>query len=305
MTFFPFGDNPPMTRTPRPLLLAFALSLPLFAADAPPKPVFRTEGSSSAEELKAADGTWIGRTTRTRHDFVSAPWAGERAHLLVTSTVTLEERSDREGSTATLVVTALKSGAKPYDTTAWTYRTAAEETAISSWSSFLETTQKGCCGAEDLHRLVDLETGREIAGFSGKYALLESDTRPLERVVSYLSMMAGGDDSAYKAGNDSIGILTLAGREGASDRIVISRAPREDMGTPSVLVLEKGEKEPMDFARLKDAKKGRRAADVVTGVTVVLDWGSGLVARLPVERDGFDLEKAGVPKGFTAAHAKR
>ena len=294
-----------MTYVRRTSLLAVALSLPLFAADAPPKSVFRTEGASSAEELKGADGTWIGRTTRTRHDFVSAPWAGEKAHLLVTSKFTREERSDSEGSAATLEVTALKSGAKPYDTAAWTYRTAAEESAISSWSSFLETTQKGCCGAEDLHRLVDLETGREIVAFSGKYALLESDTRPLERVVSYLSMMAGGDDSAYKAGKDSVGILTLTGVSGASDRIVISRPPREDMGTPSVLVLEKGEKEPMDFARLKDAKKGRRAAEVVNGVTVVLDWGSGLVARLPVERDGFDLEEAELPKGFTAAHAKR
>jgi hypothetical protein len=152
---------------------------------------------------------------------------------------------------------------------------------------------------------VDLESGREIVAFSGKYALLGSDDRRLERVVSYLSMMAGGDDSAFKAGKDSVGILTLAGRAGASDRIVISRAPREDMGTPSVLVLEKGEKEPMDFARLKDAKKGRRAADVVTGVTVVLDWGSGLVGRFRVERDGFDLEGAELPKGFTAARAKR
>jgi hypothetical protein len=296
-----------MSPTPRPLLLvlALALSFPLHAADAPPKSVFRTEGASSAEELRAADGTWIGRTARTRHDFVSAPWAGEKARLLVTAKFTREERSDREGSTATLEVTALKSGAKPYDTTAWTYRTAAEETAISSWSSFLETTQKGCCGAEDLHRLVDLETGREIAAFSGRYALLESDWRPLERVVSYLSMMAGGDDSAYKAGKESVGILTLAGRGGASDRIVISRTPREDMGTPGVLVLEKGEKEPMDFARLKGARKGRRAAEVVNGVTVVLDWGSGLIARFRVERDGFDLEGAELPTGFTAAHAKR
>ena len=294
-----------MTHPRRLLPLAFAISLPLFAADAPPKLVFRTEGGSSVEELKAADGTWIGRTTRTRHDFVSAPWLGERAHLLLTSKFTREERSDREGSTARLEVTALKSGTKPYDTTAWTYRTAAEETAISSLSSFLETTQRGCCGAEDLHRLVDLETGREIVAFSGKYALLGSDDRPLERVVSYLSMMAGSDDSAYKAGKDSVGILTLSGRAGASDRIVISRAPREDMGTPSVLVLEKGEKEPMDFARLKDAKKGRRAADVVNGVTVVLDWGSGLVGRFRVERDGFDLEGAELPNGFTAAHGKR
>jgi hypothetical protein len=294
-----------MTHAPRPLLLALAFSLPLRAADAPQKSMFRTEGAASAEELKAADGTWIGRTARTRHDFVSAAWLGEKAHLLVTSKFTREERSDREGSTATLEVTALKSGAKPYDTTAWTYKTAAEETAISSWTSFLETTRKGCCGAEDLHRLVDLETGREVAAFSGKYALLASDWRPLERVVSYLSMMAEGDGSAYKAGKDSVGILTLAGRAGASDRIVISRAPREDMGTPKVLVVEAGEKEPMDFAQLKNARKGRPAAEVVSGLTVVLDWGSGLVARFPVERDRFDLEGAQLPRGFASDHLKR
>jgi hypothetical protein len=292
--------------TPRRAFLPAALLLahPLLAADVPPKTTFRTEGTSSAEELRAADGTWIGRTARTRHDFVSAPWAGEKARLLLTEKFVKEERSDREGATAILVVTALKTGAKLYDTTPWTYRAEAEEVALSSWSTFLETTQKGCCGAEDLHRLVDLETGHEIVAFSGRYAFLAADFRPLERVVSYLSMMAAGDDSAYKASREPIGILTLAGRRGPSDRIVISRAPREDMGTPRVLVLEAGEKEALEFARLKDAKKGRRAAEAVRGVTVVLDCGSGLIARVPVERDGFDLADAQLPRGITAAREK-
>jgi hypothetical protein len=86
---------------------------------------------------------------------------------------------------------------------------------------------------------------------------------------------------------------------------VISRAPREDMGTPLVLALEEGEAEPLDFARLKDAKKGARAADTVRGVAVVLDWGSGLSARVPVESDRFDLDRSALPKGFTAAREKR
>jgi hypothetical protein len=283
--------------------LLLALSLPLHAADAPPKPVFKAEGAASAEELRAADGTWIGRTARTRHDFVYAPWLGEKAHLLLTSRFSREERSDREGAVATLEIAALKTGARPYDTAAWTFKTSAEEIALSPWTSFLETTQKGCCGAEDLHRLVDLETGRELSAFSGRYAFLAADTRALERVVAYLSMMA--DASAYKAGKESVGILALVGRGGVSDRLVISKTPREDMGTPKVLVLEAGEKEPLDFARLKDAKKGRRAAEAVRGVTVVLDWGSGFVAKILVERDGFDVAEAELPKGFTAAHEKR
>jgi hypothetical protein len=219
-----------MTNVRRIFLLALVLALPLRAAETPPKTTFRTGGSSSAEELRAADGTWIGRTARTRHDFVPAPWAGEKARFLLTSKFTREERSDREGAT---------------------------------------------------------------------------DFRPLERVVIYLSMMAAGDDSAYKASRESVGILTLAGRGGASDRIVISRSPREDMGTPRVLVVEAGGKEPLDFARLKDARKGRRPADAVRGVTVVLDWGGGVVARIPVERDGFDLAEADLPKGFAGSHETR
>jgi hypothetical protein len=77
----------------RMFMLAFFVARPLHAADPPPKTVFRVEGTASAEEQRAPDGTWIGRTTRTRHDFVSAPRAGEHAHLLLTSRFTREVRS--------------------------------------------------------------------------------------------------------------------------------------------------------------------------------------------------------------------
>jgi hypothetical protein len=266
-----------------------------------PNPPFRTEATSSAEERREPNGTWVGSTVRSRFDFVSASaWAGESARLLLAEKFVREERSDREGATSRLEVKALKTGAKPYDTTAWTLKTAADEIAFSPWGDLLETLRHGCCGAEDLHRLVDLETGRAIVTFSEKPAFLRTDDRGLDRIVSYLSMMASREDEKFPEDRSVIGVLSLAGRTGSPRSILITRTPVEDMGTPRVLVKGPDDREGSDSVNLTDAKKGRAAGDVVGGVTVILDWGDGLVATIPVAHDGFDLPKAVLPKGFSA-----
>lgn len=283
-------------------ILSVGLGSPSRAADAPArKPAFRTEGLSSAEERHEPDGTWVGRTVRSRFDFVSASaWAGPSARLLLAETFVREERSDREGATSRLEVTALKSGAKPYDTTAWTLRTPADEISFSFWGDFLETIRYGCCGAEDLHRFVDLESGRVVAVFSEKAAFLAADDRSLDRIVSYLSMMASREEITFPDEKNAIGVLSLSGRGGTASRVVFARVPVEDMGTPRVLVTGPDDSDASDFVRLPGAKKGRAAGEAVNGVTVTLDWGGGLVATIPVTGDGFDLEKAVLPKGFSA-----
>ena len=87
---------PAVTNARRKFLFAFALALPLRAADAL-RSVFTVEGTSSASELKTADGTWIGQTTQTRYDFVQqSAWTGSNGHILLTEKFVREERSDRE-----------------------------------------------------------------------------------------------------------------------------------------------------------------------------------------------------------------
>jgi hypothetical protein len=286
--------------------LSVGLGAPSRAADDPArKPSFHVEALSSAEEVRGPDGTWIGRTVRSRFDFVPASaWAGPAARLLLHETFVREERSDREGAVSRLDVTALKNGAKPYDTKAWSLRTPADEISFSFWGDFLETIRYGCCGAEDLHRFVDLESGRVVAVFSEKAAFLAADDRGLDRVVSYLSMMASREETAFPDEKNAIGVLSLSSRAGTPRKIVLTRSPVEDMGTPKVLVSSADDPEGSDLVRLVAAKKGRAASEVVSGVTVTLDWGSGFVATIPVTHDGFDLDKAVLPKGFSAQAAR-
>lgn len=284
-------------------LLLASISAPIAATPPGAKtasaPAFTRTAEARVSETTTPGGVWIGKTAHVVYDFVQPGEGHAKGRTLLSQQFSREERSDREGTTASVVVTALRSGAQPYDTTLWSIKTPADEGKVREFDGLYETLKHGCCGAEDLHRFFDLGSGKGVVAFSSNAAFASAQDRRFDRIVTYLGMMASHADVPYPDERDVAGVLTLSAYDRVVDRVAVVLAKPEDTGSPNLtLALAKDPDSGGTWLRLDRPKGATSTREVVSGLVVTLDWGQKTTGTIPITQDGFDASHAVAPKGF-------
>lgn len=279
-------------------LLFSGVALAASSAATPPKAttpaVHRSE--AFAEERREGDAR-VNRTVSVRLDFVDVSLAGRGGNaerVLLAQRFDVTRRDDREGEEARLELTAYRTGAKPYDIVAWTRSLEASAGRVDGPLGLYEAKTRGCCGAEDLKRLVALASGREVAAYTGEPATVAGEERAA-RVVGYHSMMAARELPERAKRKNAIGALTLSSAEGPLARLLVLREKVEDFGTPRITLLRR--------SAPGGGAPSLATSDAKAGYRVRLEWDEALVAVIPVRGDAFQPAEATLPAGFSLVSA--
>ncbi len=274
----------------RPIFILLLTFLTV-AASTSASAAFTMKSESSASESP-------GRQTIVNTSFAfSSLYNAEQKNftsMIISQRIESTTRSGVEGADSHLEAIAWITGKTMYDTKLWVIRDRADRG--EEWGDFYRTTKYGCCGAEQLHRVFNLRTGRYIFSFTTEPAFIDVPNTTIKRNISYVSANAASDDK-NPVPSGGIGVLTLSSNDSRIDCILLESEDGELAWSPKLSLIDK--KEVKGASRLSLWHSNREnKAEAVRGFSVKLFFYDGMEAIIPVSGDRFDIQKASLPKAI-------
>lgn len=211
--------------------------------------------------------------------------------------------SGREGADSKLEVNAWISGKNKYDTKLWSINDCAESGMKTN--DFYQTTEYGCCGAENLSKAYDIETGKLLFSFTTVPVSVDISflgnsphQNSLKRQFAYVS--SNGTTSACGKSvvpKRSIGVLTLLDGKRQIDKISLDSDDGELAWSPMLSVISKEDPKGAPHT-LVMYKNSVNPAEAVKGFSIKALYYEGVEVIIPVTNDKFDIQQASLPKAI-------
>ena len=248
---------------------------------------FRIKAESAVYEDTTGDGAFLRKTVNQRFDFTSVYLNGEREiDLLIVQTFEQTFRSDQDGSQSSIILSALRSGKRQYDTTLWTLSYPADEGEL--WSdAYYRMITYGCCSAEDVITLFRIDSGKLVVESTSEPIFVEVPNKGIKRIISYLSAYAMIGFEGYS--DSTMAVLTLASDEQIIDRVLVLSDEALGHFTPDIALISKQEPLGETSRLVLENTNENDSTNAVSGFQVKMQFAGDFEATVPVNQDRFDL----------------